>query len=87
MEMLVVAEKWFGFQRGERLTVHVADGVTFINECVSANKHGKNFSCFLIGSYAPQHGWLYMCLHTFIIVNLVIFTLYMCERKRASCAY
>ena len=44
--MLVVAEKWFGFQRRERLTVHIADGVTFVNECVSANKHGKNVSCF-----------------------------------------
>jgi hypothetical protein len=41
-EMLVVAEKWFGFHRGERLTVHIADGVRFISECVSAKKHGKS---------------------------------------------
>ena len=37
----MVAEKWFGFHRGERLTVHIADGVRFISECVSAKKHGK----------------------------------------------
>jgi hypothetical protein len=40
--MLVVAENWFGFHRGERLTVHIADGVRFISECVSAKKHGKS---------------------------------------------
>ena len=38
----MVAEKWFGFHRGERLTVHIADGVRFISECVSAKKHGKS---------------------------------------------
>ena len=41
-EMLVVAEKWFGFHRGERMTVHIADGVAFITEYISANKHGEN---------------------------------------------
>ena len=37
----MVAEKWFGFHRGERLTVHIADGVRFISECVSVKKHSK----------------------------------------------
>ena len=41
-EMLVVAEKWFGFCRGERVTVHIAVGVMFVSECISANKHGEN---------------------------------------------
>ena len=40
-EMLTVAERWFGFCRGARMIVHIADGVSFINECVSANKHGE----------------------------------------------
>ena len=47
-EMLVIAEKWFGFHRGERMTVNIADGVTFVSECVSANKRGENLLCFLI---------------------------------------
>ena len=38
---MVVAEKWFGFHRGERMSLHIADGVIFVSECVSANKHGK----------------------------------------------
>ena len=38
-EMLTVAEKWFGFSRGERMTVHIADGLSFVNECAS-NKKG-----------------------------------------------
>ena len=70
----MVAEKWFGFQRGERLTVHIADGVTFVNECVSANKHGKNFSCFNweLCTCVCTTTWLVIHVHAHIhcIVNL-----------------
>ena len=40
-EVLTVAERWFGFCRGDRMTFHIADGVLFINERVSANKRGE----------------------------------------------
>lgn len=42
-EILTVAEKWFGFRRGESMSVHIADGVSFVNECISANKHSEKF--------------------------------------------
>lgn len=40
-EMLTVAEKWFGFAKGERMSVHIADGIAFINERVSTHKEGR----------------------------------------------
>ena len=58
--MLVVAEKWFGFHRGERLTVHIADGVRFISECVSAKKHGKSIVgklSYTYHMYASTHNY------------------------------
>ncbi len=38
--MVEVAEKWFGFCPGERLCVHVADGLEFVKE-MSAVKKGR----------------------------------------------
>ena len=49
-EVLTVAERWFGFCRGERMTIHIADGVLFINECVSANKHGEMLRAYPVKS-------------------------------------
>lgn len=42
-----MAEKWFGFRKEKRLTVHIADGVTFISDYVSANKLGESSLCSL----------------------------------------
>ena len=39
-EMVSVAEKWFGFTQGERMKVHIADGVEFIRESFNAGKKG-----------------------------------------------
>lgn len=30
--MLEVASKWFGFTRDDRMTVHIGDGIEFINQ-------------------------------------------------------
>ena len=51
----MVAEKWFGFHRGERLAVHIADGIRFISECVSVKKHGKIIKLYTYHMYASTH--------------------------------
>ena len=56
--MLTVAEKWFGFHRGERLNVHIADGVIFVSECISAKKHGE---CLVL-KVTMQKDWLYFTM-------------------------
>ena len=38
-KLVEVAERWFGFTPGERLVVHVSDGVEFIKKA-SADKPG-----------------------------------------------
>ena len=40
--MLAVAEKWFSFSRGVRLTVKIANGISFVNECISGKQKGTS---------------------------------------------
>lgn len=50
-EMVCVAEKWFDFTQGERMRVHVADGVEFVKKCLTAGKKGMrniNIRCALM---------------------------------------
>jgi hypothetical protein len=42
-------------ERGERLTVHIADGVRFISECVLAKKHGLIIGKLHNVMHIPQH--------------------------------
>lgn len=37
-----VARKWFGYQEDQRQRVHVADGITFVQDAI---KQGAKFSC------------------------------------------
>lgn len=43
-EMVVVAEKWFGFSQGERLKVFIEDGVKFVKDCCLAGKKGESMA-------------------------------------------
>lgn len=36
-KMVEVAERWFGFSQGERMKVHIRDGVEFVLQNSSAN--------------------------------------------------
>ena len=63
--MLTVAEKWFGFSRGEKLTVHIADGVSFINNCITGNKRGRKFMCHYLS-------WFYRAVLVCILFYMVL---------------
>ena len=40
--MLEVASKWFGFTRDDRMTVHIGDGIEFINQQAQNIKSSGN---------------------------------------------
>ena len=61
--VLTVAERWFGFCRVERMTIHIADGVSFINELVSANKHGEMLRAYPV-KLLIHSAWLYKGVDT-----------------------
>ena len=40
--MLEVASKWFGFTRDDRMTVHIGDGIEFIDQQAQNIKSSGN---------------------------------------------
>ena len=68
----MVAERWFGVHRGERLTVHIADGVRFISECISAKKYGKS----IVGKLSLFYTYhTYASTHTLYSEGIIILLL------------